>query len=139
MRRKQFLLVWGALAAANTTAAAAPSPSATASAAPDAKASVKALALMWFRDLQAGRVDRAKLTPAFSAHLPDGAIAEMSRYLQPYGDASSVDILQVRQGQDQTFYYVKLGLVRGDAVTMLIGLDGHGKVSGITFPSMGQS
>jgi uncharacterized protein YuzE len=33
---------------------------------------------------------------------------------------------------------VKLFLQRGDAISLLIGFDENGKITGITFPSMGQ-
>jgi hypothetical protein len=62
----------------------------------------------------------------------------MSRYLKSYGPATGDEIVQSRQIENQTFYVVKLFLQRGDAISLLIGFDENGKITGITFPSMGQ-
>jgi hypothetical protein len=50
--------------------------------------SVKAFALEWFEHLQAGQIDRTQMTTAFSEHLTDDAVKEMSRYLKSYGPAT---------------------------------------------------
>jgi hypothetical protein len=100
--------------------------------------SVKAFALEWFERLQEGRIDRTQMTPAFSEHLTDNAVQEMSRHLKSYGPATKDEIVQSRTIQDQTFYVVKLFLERGDALSLLIGFDENGKITGVTFPSMGQ-
>jgi hypothetical protein len=100
--------------------------------------SVKVFALEWFKHLQAGQIDRTQMTTAFSEHLTDDAVREMSRYLKSYGPPAGDEIVQSRAIQDQTFYVVKFLLQRGDALSMIIGFDENGKVSGITFASMGQ-
>jgi len=100
--------------------------------------SVKTFALEWFRHLQAGQIDRTEMTTAFSEHLTDDAVEEMSRYLKSYGPATGDEIIRSRQIENQTFYVVKLLLQRGDAISLLIGFDENGKITGITFPSMGQ-
>jgi hypothetical protein len=100
--------------------------------------SVKAFALAWFKHLQAGQVDRTQMTTALNEHLTDDAVKEMSHYLKPYGPATGDEIVQSRTIQDQTFYMVKLFLERGDALSLLIGFDENGKMTGITFTSMGR-
>jgi hypothetical protein len=55
-----------------------------------------------------------------------------------YGPATGDEIVQTRKIQDQTFYVVKLFLQRGDALSLLIGFDESGKITGVTFPSLGQ-
>jgi hypothetical protein len=100
--------------------------------------SVKAFALQWFQNLQAGQIDRTQMTAALNDHLTDDAVREMSRYLNSYGPATKDEIAESRKIQDQIFYVVKLFLDRGDAMTLLIGFDENGKITGITFPSMGR-
>ena len=100
--------------------------------------SVKAIALEWFEHLQAGQIERTQMTTAFSEHLTEDAVQEMSRFLVTYGPASGGEIVKSRTIQDQTFYVVKLLLERGDALSLLIGFDENGKITGITFTSMGQ-
>ncbi|SDR23202.1 hypothetical protein SAMN05519103_01361 [Rhizobiales bacterium GAS113] len=105
---------------------------------PRSSDSVKPFALEWYKQLQAGQIDRTQMTTAFSEHLTDEAVTGMSRYLNSYGPATGDEIVQSRKIQDQTFYVVKLFLQRGDALSLLIGFDESGKITGITFPSMGQ-
>jgi hypothetical protein len=105
---------------------------------PRSSDSVKAFALQWFGHLQAGQIDRTQMTTALSDNLTDNAVKEMARYLKSYGPAARDEIVETRKIQDQTFYVVKLLLQRGDALTLLIGFDDKGKVTGITFPSMGR-
>jgi hypothetical protein len=62
----------------------------------------------------------------------------MSRFLVTYGPASGGEVVKSRTIQDQTFYVVKLLLERGDALSLLIGFAENGKITGITFTSMGQ-
>jgi hypothetical protein len=100
--------------------------------------SVKAFALELFAQLQNGRVDRGQMTASLSAHLTKDAVQEMARYLKSYGQAARDEITQSRKIENQTFYVVKFLLERGDALSMLIGFDEAGKITGITFPSMGQ-
>jgi hypothetical protein len=99
---------------------------------------VRTIALEWFEHLQAGQIDRTQMTTAFSENLTDDAVQEMSRFLASYGPAAEDEIVQSRTIQDQTFYLVKFLLQRGDALSMLIGFDESGKVTGLTFTSMGR-
>jgi hypothetical protein len=138
MNRAAFLGVAAALtgaAAASAQTPPSPAPAPSEAAGPSAKA----LALQWFRALQAGRVDRTKLTKEYSDHLSDSDIVNMSRYLKPYGDAREVDVLLSRTVGNQTFYEYKLIFSRGDALAMLMGFDRDGKITAVTFSSMGQS
>jgi hypothetical protein len=100
--------------------------------------SVKSFALDWFKRLQEGEIDRTQMTSALSENLTDDSVEEMLRHLKSYGPATGDEIAQNRRIQDQTFYVVKLFLQRGDALSLLIGFDDNGKITGITFPSMGQ-
>ena len=67
---------------------------ALADAAPPASArsedSVRALALQWFTQMQAGHLDRAQLTATYSAQLTDDMVRETSRHLNQYGASASV-------------------------------------------------
>ncbi len=105
---------------------------------PSSADSVKVFALDWFTRLQAGEIDRTQMTRALSKTLTEESVEVMARYLKSYGPASAGEITQNRRIEDQTFYVVKLLLERGDALSLLIGFDDTGKITGITFPSMGQ-
>lgn len=105
---------------------------------PGSSDSVKPFALRLFERLQAGQIDRTQMSAAFSEHLTQVAVQEMARHLKSYGPATGDEIVQSRKIEDQTFYVVKLFLERGDAISLLIGFDENGKITGITFPSMGQ-
>jgi hypothetical protein len=98
---------------------------------------VKAFALQWFTHLQEGQLDRTQMTTALSENLSEGAVEEMSHYLKSYGPADRGEIIENRKIDDQTFYFLKLFLQRGDALTLLVGFDENGKMTGVTFPSMG--
>jgi hypothetical protein len=100
--------------------------------------SVKVFALEWFARLQAGQIDRTEMTTALSETLTEESVQEMSRIVASFGPATKDEILENRKIDDQTFYVVKLFLVRGDAVSLLIGFDEGGKMTGVTFPSLGQ-
>jgi hypothetical protein len=100
--------------------------------------SVKAFALEWFARLQAGEIDRTEMTTALSETLTEESVQEMSRIVASFGPATKDEIVENRRIEDQTFYVVKLFLARGDAVSLLIGFDESGKVTGVTFPSLGQ-
>ncbi len=102
------------------------------------KAHASALALDLFQHLQAGRIDRAQLTPLYSQQLPDSAVAEMARRLKTYGAPTGSDLRQFRTMDTQTFTLVKLFFERGDAMTIMIGYDENRKITAISFPSMGQ-
>ena len=58
--------------------------------------SVKTFALEWFKHFQAGQIDRTQMTTAFSEHLSDEAVKEMSRYLKSHGPATGDEIVQSR-------------------------------------------
>ncbi|HEY6256939.1 MAG TPA: hypothetical protein VIY51_14220, partial [Xanthobacteraceae bacterium] len=85
-----------------------------------------------------GQIDRTQMTGALAENLTDESVDEMSRHLKSYGPAIGDEIAQNRRIRDQTFYVVKLFLQRGDALSLLIGFDDEGKITGVTFPSMGQ-
>jgi hypothetical protein len=104
---------------------------------PRSSDSVKTIALEWFEHLQAGQIDRTQMTTAFSENLTDDAVGEMSHFLASYGPPTGDEIVQSRTIEDQTFYVVKFFLQRGDALSMIIGFDENGKVTGLTFSSMG--
>lgn len=98
---------------------------------------VKAIALHWYTQMQAGQLDRSQLTAAYSAQLTDATVSEMSHKVNLYGAApTSAKILQSRSTADQKFYLVKLIFPRGDAASLLIGFDAQGKINGINFMSM---
>jgi hypothetical protein len=110
---------------------------ATALADPPAADAVKALALRWYMQMQAGQLDRSQLTAAYSAQLTNDAVREMSRKINLYGASpTSAEILQSRTIADQKFYLVKLIFPRGDAASLLIGFDAEGKITGINLMSM---
>lgn len=99
--------------------------------------SVKALALQWFAEMEAGQIDRSQLESKYSAQLTDDAVQAMSRQLKRYGASpTSAQILRTRSFNDQTIYLVKLVFPRGDAAAMLVGFDTDGKITGIDFVSM---
>ncbi len=105
---------------------------------PKSADSVKVFALDWFARLQAGEIDRTQMTRDLSKTLTEDSVEEMARHLKSYGPANGDEIIQNRRIEDQTFYVVKLFLERGDALSLLIGFDDGGKVTVVTFPSMGQ-
>src|SRR5260370_23499105 len=70
---------------------------------------VKALALQWFLQMQAGKIDRSQYTPSYGASLTDDAVKAMSRHLNQYGASPTrAEILQSRSVGTQTLYIVKL-------------------------------
>jgi hypothetical protein len=104
---------------------------------PPAADSVKALALRWYAQMQAGQLDRSQLATTYNAQLTDDAVREMSRSVNLYGASpTSAEILQSRTMGDQQFYLVKLIFPRGDAASLLIGFDTQGKITGINLMSM---
>jgi hypothetical protein len=110
-----------------------PSQSATMS----AEDGVKALALRWFLQMQAGKIDRTQYTPAYGALLTDDAVKAMSHHLNEYGASPTrAEILQSRSVGAQTFYMVKLLFPRGDAASVLFGLDPKGKITAISIVTM---
>jgi len=98
---------------------------------------MKALALQWFAQMQAGKIDRTQYTAAYGAQLTDDAVQAMSHQLNEYG-ASPIraEIMQKRSVDNQTFYKVKLVFPRGDASSLLFGFDADGKITGVAIMSM---
>jgi hypothetical protein len=98
---------------------------------------MKAFALQWFAQMQAGKIDRTQYTAAYGAQLTDAAVQAMSHHLNEYG-ASPIraEILQKRSVDNQTFYKVKLVFPRGDAASLMFGFDAEGKITGVAIMSM---
>jgi hypothetical protein len=97
------------------------------------------LALKWFADMQTGQIDRAQLTPDCNARLTNDAVEHMAQYLKEhdYGVPPRwAEIVQTRRSGDQTLYVVKLVFPRGDAASLLFGLNTKGKITGISILSM---
>ena len=134
MKHFSRLVVVAALAIASVVAGHAdPVQSATL----PAEDGVKALALQWFLQMQAGKIDRAQYTAAYGAMLTDDAVKAMSRHLNQYGASPTrAEILQSRSTGTQTFYMVKLLFPRGDAASILFGLDSDGKITAISIVTM---
>ena len=110
-----------------------PAQSATTS----AEDGVEALALRWFLQMQAGQIDRTQYTAAYGAQLTDDAVKSMSHHLNEYGASPKrAEILQKRSAGTQTLYLVKLIFPRGDAASVLFGLDSEGKITAISIASM---
>ena len=98
---------------------------------------MRAFALQWFAQIQAGKIDRTQYTAAYGAQLTDAAVQAMSHHLNEYG-ASPVraEIMQKRSVDNQTLYQVKLVFPRGDANSLLFGFDAEGKITGVAIMSM---
>ena len=73
---------------------------------------MRAFALQWFVQMQAGKIDRTQYTAAYGAQLADDAVQAMSHHLNEHG--TSAEIMQKRSVDNQTFYKVKLVSPRGD-------------------------
>jgi hypothetical protein len=102
-------------------------------------AAVEALALQWFGDMQSGRIDRSRLTPEYNAHLSDAAVEGLAEYMKAhaYGAAPlRAEIVVKRKAGDQSIYIVKLVFPRGDAASLIIGLNGAGQITGLDVTSM---
>jgi hypothetical protein len=99
--------------------------------------SMRAFALQWFAQMQAGKINRTQYTADYGAQLTDDAVQAMSHQLNQYG-ASPIraEIMQKRSVDNQTFYQVKLVFPRGDAASVLFGFDAEGKITGVAFMSM---
>jgi hypothetical protein len=109
----------------------------TQSATMSAEDGVKALALRWFLQMQAGKIDRTQYTPSYGALLTDDAVKAMSHHLNQYGASPTrAEILQSRSVGPQTFYMVKLLFPRGDAASILFGLNPKGKITAISIVTM---
>jgi hypothetical protein len=98
---------------------------------------MRAFALQWFAQMQAGKIDRTQYTAAYGAQLTDDAVQAMSHHLNEYG-ASPIraEIMQKRSVNNQTLYQVKLVFPRGDATSLLFGFDAKGKITGVAIMSM---
>ena len=99
--------------------------------------SMKVLALRWFAQIQAGKIDRTQYTAAYGAQLTDDAVQELSRKFNQYGAAPlRAEIMQKRTIDDQIFYQVKLVFPRGDAASLVFGFDTEGKITGVVVMSL---
>jgi hypothetical protein len=101
--------------------------------------SVEALALEWFAQMRTGQIDRTQLAADYSAQLTDDVVQATSQYLKKYEYGASptgAQILKTRTTGEQTFYVVKLVFPRGDAASLLLGLNPEGKITGISLMSM---
>lgn len=98
---------------------------------------MKVLALQWYAQMQAGKIDRKQYTTAYAAQLTDDAVQAMSRHLNQYGASPlRAEIMKKREIDNQTFYQVKLIFPRGDATSLLFGFDADGKITGIAIESL---
>ena len=98
---------------------------------------MKVLALQWYAQLQAGKIDRTQYDPAYGAQLTDDAVQGMSHYLNEYGASPlRAEVMQKRSIENQTFYLVKLIFPRGDAASFLFGFDTEGKITAVGIESM---
>ena len=98
---------------------------------------MKAFALQWFAQMQLGKIDRTQYTSTYGAQLTDEAVQAMSHQLNEYGAPPlRAEIMQKRSVDNQTFYKVKLIFPRGDAASLLFGLDVEGKITGVAITSM---
>jgi hypothetical protein len=98
---------------------------------------MKAFALQWFAQIQAGKIDRTQYTAAYGAQLTDAAGQAMSHHLNEYGASPlRAEIMQKRSVDNQTFYKVKLVFPRGDAASFMFGFDAEGKITGVAIMSM---
>jgi hypothetical protein len=99
--------------------------------------SVKAFALQWYAQMQAGKFDRTQYATAYGAHLTLEAVQAMSQHLNQYGASPlRAEIMKKRSVENQTFYLVKFIFPRGDAAGLLFGFDAEGKITGIGVESM---
>jgi hypothetical protein len=117
-----------------TALAGSPSPSSA-----PTENSVETLALEWFAKMRTGQIDRTQLAADYSAQLTDDAVQAMSRYLKEYEYGASptgAQVLKTRTIGEQTFYVVKLVFPRGDAASLLVGLNAEGKITGINIVGM---
>jgi hypothetical protein len=98
---------------------------------------VKALALRWFAAMQKGEVDCSQYAAAYGSQITDDAVRAMSGHLNQYRAApTGAEIVQTRSAGKQSFYLVKFAFPRGDATTLLFGLDAEGKITGIGLAGM---
>jgi hypothetical protein len=101
--------------------------------------SVEALAVDWFAQMRTGQIDRTQLAADYSAQLTDEVVQTTSQYLKKHEYGASptgAQVLKTRTTGEQTFYVVKLVFPRGDAASLLLGLNTEGKITGISLMSM---
>ena len=99
--------------------------------------SVKAFALQWYAQMQAGKFDRSQYAATYGAQLTPEAVRAMSQHLNQYGASPlRAEIMKKRSVENQTFYLVKFIFPRGDAASLLFGFDAEGKITGIGVESM---
>jgi hypothetical protein len=113
--------------------------SAASPAGPPTDDSVQALALQWFGEMQSGQIDRAQLTPDYSAQLTDDVVKKTAQYLKDHAYGSEpigTQILLTRTIGEQKFYVVKIIFPRGDAASLMLGFDTAGKITGVSLMSM---
>jgi hypothetical protein len=97
---------------------------------------MKDLALQWFTGMQAGQFDRTQYASAYSTQLTDEAVQQMTHLLNQYGASpNDAEIMQSHTAGDQTFHVVKFVFPRGDATSILFGLDTAGKITGVAVRS----
>ncbi len=100
---------------------------------------VEALALHWFARMRSGDIERSALAPEYDAQLPDHAVREMSRYLKRYEFGHlplEAHVLHTRETETQKLHVVKIVFPRGDAASLMIGLNMEGKITGLSLLSM---
>ena len=98
---------------------------------------MRAFALQWYAQMQAGKIDRTQYTAAYGAQLTDAEVQSMSYHLNEYGASPlGAEIMQKRLVDNQTLYQVKLLFPRGDAASILFGFDGEGKITGVAIISI---
>jgi hypothetical protein len=99
--------------------------------------SVRAFALQWYAQMQAGKFNRTQYATAYGAQLTPEAVQAMSQHLNQYGAPPlRAEIVKKRSVQNQRFYLVKFIFPRGDAASLLFGFDADGKITGIGVESM---
>src|SRR6516162_5703603 len=101
--------------------------------------SVETLALDWFARMRTGQIDRTQLAADYSAQLTDDAVQALARHLKEYDYGASpfgAQVLKTHTIGDQTLYVVKILFPRGDAASLLLGLNPEGKITGINLMSM---
>jgi hypothetical protein len=100
---------------------------------------VEALALRWFADMREGKINRSELAPEYDAHLTDHAVEHMSHYLKRYQFGHlplEARVIHSRQGETQTFHVLKIHFPRGDAASLMLGLNSDDKITGLSLMSM---
>jgi hypothetical protein len=100
---------------------------------------VEALSLHWFQRMRTGEIDRSQLAPEYDAHLTDRAVEDMSNYLKAYEFGAlplEAHVLKTRDAGTQKIHVVKIVFPRGDAASLMMGLNRDGKITGVTLMSM---